>query len=229
MKKIYFLVLAVAMMAFSVSASAQFMNSSSSMSSSSAVESIFNTFDVTYSPMNLNAKYGDVTNSEKLNAVSLNWNQARAISTSVPVYLTYGAGVQYAWMTDSDDDWKSTSSFLTVKVPVNLLYNFNIPSTSVNLMPYVGLNLQGHILGQEKMTYSDGDSKETHNLNYFSKKDMDDEPFNRFVVGWQIGAKVAFNKYFVGVAYEGPVSNLYKEGDLKINYNGVNISLGLMF
>ena len=77
----------------------------------------------------------------------------------------------------------------------------------------------------------DGET-ESESFSYFSKDDMEDiygKAFNRILLGWQIGAKVAYDKYFFGIAYEGPVTNLYKNGDAKINFNYVNISLGIRF
>lgn len=222
-------------MLMGVSASAQFMQSTggSKASSSASVEDVFSTFDFTYSPVTMKAEGDGESDSEDLNGLSLNWTQARLVTSQLPIYLQYGAGLQYTWKTEGesedDYDWKSTTSFLTVKVPVNVLYNFAVPNTSVSVMPYIGLNAQFHVLGQLKATVEYGDEKETKKINYFSKDDMDDETYNRFCLGWQIGAMVAFNKYFVGVGYQGPVTNLYKEGDLKINTSQVNISLGIKF
>lgn len=236
MKKLYFLLVIAALCFTSTVASAQFINQGASNNSTSAeFKSIMNFFDVTYSPVNFKAIYDDESETEDLNAISLNWGQARAIATTLPLYLHYGFGLQYAWLTDSEKDdyydynYKSTTSFLTAKIPVNLMYSLNIPNTNASVIPYIGLNLQGHIIGQNKTeTEYDGDS-ETEKVNLFNKDDMDDEQFNRFVVGWQVGAKVALNKCFIGIAYEGPVTNLYKDGDYKINTNQINISLGIRF
>lgn len=240
MKKIGFFLASVAFFVSGVAASAQFVNQGgsgrSAAPSSAEVEAVFNTFDFTYSPFNLKAEGGGESATQEMNALSLNWAQARALTTAYPVYLQYGVGLQYAWKTDSDSEdyhsYKETMSFLTAKIPVNLMYCFNVPQTNVALMPYVGLNLQGHILGQTnwKETY-DGES-ESGKVNYFSDEDMEDNTYNRIVLGWQIGAKVAFNKYFVGIAYEGPVTNLFKydgDGDYKINTNQINISIGMKF
>ena len=221
-------------MLMGVSASAQFMQSTggSKASSSASVEDVFNTFDFTYSPVTMKAEYDGDTESEDMNGVSLNWAQARLVTSQLPVYLQYGAGLQYTWKTDgeSEDDyeWKTTTSFLTVKVPVNVLYNFAVPNSSVSVMPYIGLNAQFHVLGQSKATVDYDGEKETEKINYFSKDDMED-PYNRFCLGWQIGAMVSYDKYFVGVGYQGPVTNLCKVGDIKINTSQVNISLGIKF
>lgn len=245
MKKIYFYVAAVALILSSVTASAQFMNSSagSRAASTADVESVFNTFDLTYSPLDFGSYYDgeeyededDVTGD--MNAFSLNWAQASALTANLPIYLQYGAGLQYAWKTDGDSgaDWKysSTVSFLTVKVPVNVLYCYTLPNTSVSLMPYVGLGLHGHLLGQVKYSSTYYGETESDTMNSFSKDDMDGDELNRFTLNWQIGAKVSFNRYIVGVGYEGPVTHLMKEkfdGEtFTVNTHQVNISLGIRF
>lgn len=221
-------------MLMSVSASAQFMQSNGGSKAKASVEDVFNTVDLTYSPVTMKASYEGDSTTDDLNGLSLNWAQARLLTDQLPVYLQYGAGVQFTWKTDtSSDDYydvkvKNTTTFLTVKVPVNVLYNFAIPNTALSVMPYVGLNAQIHVLGQSKTTTTYEDDKETSKMSYFSKDDTEN-PYNRFVIGWQIGAMVSFNKYFVGIGYNGPVTSLYKNGDFKIQTSQVNISLGIMF
>lgn len=221
-------------MLMSVTASAQFMQSNGGSKAKASVEDVFNTVDLTYSPVTMKASYDGDSTTDDLNGLSLNWAQARLLTDQLPVYLQYGAGVQFTWKTDtrSDDYYdmkvKNTTTFLTVKVPVNVLYNFAIPNTNLSVMPYLGLNAQVHVLGQSKTTTTYEDEKETSKMSYFSKDDMED-PYNRFVLGWQIGAMVSYDKYFVGIGYNGPVTSLYKNGDLKIQTSQVNISLGIMF
>ena len=218
-------------MLMSVSASAQFMQSSGSKSSA-AVEDVFSTFDLTYSPATMKLTEDDYSETIDFNGLSLNWSQALLMTDQLPIYLQYGAGFQFSWYTNSrsygDYDYKTTISFLTVKVPVNVLYNFAIPNTNLSVMPYVGLNAQVHVLGQNKTTVDDGEEKQTSKYSYFSKDDMED-PYNRFVLGWQIGAMVSYNKYFVGIGYSGPVTCLYKNDDFKIKTSQINISLGIKF
>lgn len=221
-------------MLMSVTASAQFMQSNGGSKAKASVEDVFNTVDLTYSPVTMKASYDGDSTTDDLNGLSLNWSQARLLTDQLPVYLQYGAGVQFTWKTDtrSDDYYdmkvKNTTSFLTVKVPVNVLYNFAIPNTNLSVMPYLGLNAQVHVLGQSKTTTTYEDEKETSKISYFSKDDMED-PYNRFVLGWQIGAMVSYDKYFVGIGYNGPVTSLYKNGDYKIQTSQVNISLGIKF
>ena len=219
-------------MLMSVSASAQFMQSNGGSKAKASVEDVFNTVDLTYSPINEKTTIGDRSSTTDYNGISLNWSQARLMTDKLPIYLQYGAGAQFSWYTDSSSsdyyDVKTTTSFLTVKVPVNVLYNFAIPNTNLSVMPYLGLNAQVHVLGQTKASQEYDGETETTKVNYFSKDDMED-PYNRFVLGWQIGAMVSYDKYFVGIGYNGPVTSLYKNGDFKIQTSQVNISLGIMF
>ena len=87
-KSIFFAAVAVFML-MGVSASAQFMQSTggSKASSSASVEDVFNTFDFTYSPVTMKAEYDGDTESEDMNGVSLNWAQARLVTSQLPVYL----------------------------------------------------------------------------------------------------------------------------------------------
>ena len=219
-------------MLMSVSASAQFMQSNGGSKAKASVEDVFNTVDLTYSPVTMKATMGGSSLTEDYNGISLNWSQARLMTDKLPIYLQYGAGAQFSWYTDSSSsdyyDVKTTTSFLTVKVPVNVLYNFAIPNTNLSVMPYLGLNAQVHVLGQSKTSQEYDGETQTFKVNYFSKDDMED-PYNRFVLGWQIGAMVSYDKYFVGIGYNGPVTSLYKNGDFKIQTSQVNISLGIMF
>ena len=220
-------------MLMSVSASAQFMQSNAGSKAKVSVEDVFNTVDLTYSPITMKSTMGGSSLTEDYNGISLNWSQARLMTDKLPIYLQYGAGAQFSWYTDSisydDSNVKTTTTFLTVKVPVNVLYNFAIPNTNLSVMPYLGLNAQIHVLGQSKTSQEYDGETQTVKTNFFSKDDMEDHPYNRFVLGWQIGAMVSFDKYFVGIGYNGPVTNLYEYDDAKIQNSQVNISLGIMF
>ena len=203
---------AFAMMATAISAFAQ--------------EKMFNTADFTYSPVTMKLKGNGSDISTKYNAVSVNWDQAFLLPTSFPLYLQYGAGLQYTWKNEKEEGIKKSDNFLTVKVPVSVMYMFELPNFPLTIMPYAGLNLQAHLIGQHKTTV-DGES-DKH--SYFNKDDMGGDPYNRFVLGWQLGAKFMYQDYFIGLSYNGPITNLYKySSDAKIRYSQFNISVGYRF
>ncbi len=211
MKKL--LIIAASVALFGVTASAQVINS----------------VELGYSPVTLNSNATIIglnsSESENLNAISASWSQARAILDSTPLYVQYGAGVQYAWNVEETDLVKTSKDFLTIKVPVNVLFDLAIPSTPVHLMPFAGVNVQGYLLGQQSMT----GGKTTTKVDLFEEY----EDMNRVVLGWQAGAKVAFQNFFVGVSYEGPITNLLhttgSNSEIKMNTHQVNISLGISF
>ena len=100
-------------------------------------------------------------------------------------------------------------------------------------MPYAGIHVLGHIMGKQNDTEwisIDGDrEKTTEIINLFSSEDMGNHKLNRFGIGWQVGAKVAFDRFLIGLAYEGPLSNLEKDDTYKLRRSQANISIGVMF
>lgn len=209
-----------AFMMVSVSASAQFMTSQT-QGTSSDVPDKMSFFSVSYSPATMNVIEGAASVSDEMHSVSAAWSKAEAVHPSQPVYLEYGLTGQ--WLFDKEDE--VSTNFVALKVPANLMYKYDIPQTTYSIAPYVGLNLTGYLLG----TSSVKSGNEKVSVNWFSKDDMGDERFNRITVGWQVGAKVYLNDIFVGIGYEGPVTQMYKDGDLKSNFTFVNISLGMTF
>lgn len=240
MKKL--IVIACALLALSATASAQFMNSGASTSTSKNSGAaawisndhadVFNTFSFTYSPMNIDGWSGNIED-DGLNALSLTWTQARNVMASQPLYVEYGVGAQWSFWSDSESDGdmevSSSLNFLSLKVPVSVMYLVSVPNTQITLAPYLGLNLTGYLLGQQKISMEYEGESESRSSSCFSKDDMGGEPYNRFGLGWHIGARVGFGKYFFNIGYEGPITNLYKSGSYEVSTNQVNISLGLTF
>lgn len=151
--------------------------------------------------------------SESFSGFAVNYTQAISITQSAPLFIEWGLGAQ--WSTKSENDIKM--NFVSMKVPLNLVYDFQIPGTNINLDPYVGINLRGNVWGEVK------------NDNYDTKYDLfdsDEGDCNRFQFGGHLGVKARFNNsFFVGVGY-GFDFNEFDE-DTKINE--LSLSLGLAF
>ena len=242
MKKLMFIAAMAAFILMDVTASAQFVQSSgkpSGTSSAADPEALFSTVDFTYSPMTINASSGNGSDSADMTGLSINWSQARLLTNQLPLYLQYGAGLQYSWYKDSDSyegdyysySYSATTSFLTLSVPVNVVCNFAVPNTPISVMPYLGLSANLHILGQTTTTMEEDGVEESKTYSFFSEDDMgsSSSTYNRFVLGWQVGAMVSLDKYFLRFGYSGPVTNLYSQGEFKINTSQVNLSIGLRF
>lgn len=218
---------------------------SSIMASGQSVGSVFNTLDATYSSVRQKQIMDRYDQSTNENAFSLNYSQARQIFASNPVYVQYGLGLQYSYHVNKDQDdvnyngtmisggFTVLTSFLSAKLPVNIMYCIPVFDTSLTLMPFAGFNLQGYFLGRQKDTewISINGDRETivDKTNLFNSDQMGGNPLNRITVGWQAGAKLAIGRYLLGVAYEGPLSNLQKGDTYKVRRSQVNICLGYMF
>ena len=209
------------------------------------IDELFNTIEVSYSPVKLNQKFERYTRTIDENAFSLNYNQALQISYYYPLYVQYGAGLQYTFHTNKDQDdvkyngtyysagFITRSSIVTANLPVNIMYCFTIPNVDINIMPYAGLNFSWNIAALQNYTEwssVDGEKKSTkEKTNMLKKEDMGGHPFKRVEFGWQTGAKVSYGRLLFGVAYQGPFTNLQVYDDYKLRRSQVNISLGIIF
>lgn len=204
-----------AMIMVVTSASAQFTNVRQSGSSSVINTDEWNSFWVEWNPSTFSPKRGD---SESFNAFSLGLSKSFSLTSSAPLFLEAGGGVQYSFASDFiSDDIKL--SMLSIKIPLSLVYKFDIPNSSVSLMPYAGFNLRFNILAK----LSDDDS-----LDLFDKDDMggSDNTWNRFQIGWQIGLKAKLGQSFLlGASYGTDFSEISE----KVHINTATVSLGFTF
>lgn len=149
--------------------------------------------------------------SESFTGWAINYTRATSVTQSAPLFLEYGAGVQYSY---TSEDYR-TINYVSVKVPVNLIYDFKIPNTNINLDPYVGLKLRYNVWGEY-----DNDYYGSYNL-FGDKYD-----WNRFQVGAQIGVKARFNnKFFVGLGYGFDFNEIAED----ITVNELSLSAGIVF
>lgn len=238
MKKIKAIMVAVALIA-STSAFAQFSNAKSPASATSSDNKGWSTVYFEYSPSKLSYS-GDEDDSQSFTGLSLGYNRAFSLSNSVPLFLETGIGVQYSFYSDEEEYsgyYYSAKANLDVyivsaNIPVELLYAWQIPNSTVELIPHAGINLRFNALGEATVKaeassgYSKGSAEKSYNL--FDKDDMESiesNTFNRFQIGWKIGVKARFNKRFmIGLAY-GSDSEISK----KINTSGVNLTAGITF
>ena len=234
MRKIKFLATAI-LLVVSSSVFAQFTNSSSQSSNVNADG--WNTFYFQLNPSKISIDIKDSKN-QSFTGLTLGYGKAVHISSSEPLYFETGIAVQYSSYKIDDDDYETNDDYETgdahlalasAKVPLNILYNFQIPNSTIEIAPYLGATLRYNIWGEEKTTLNSkyNDEKEkTYNL--FDKKDMDGSNYtwNRFQIGWQIGVNARFNsKLLLGLSYGSDFSEIYK----KAKINTTSITLGYCF
>lgn len=214
MKKMLF---TAAMLMLSSVSFAQFSNSSSSSSSDVSTDG-WSTIWVEYNPMKV--KY-DISGAddESLTGFSAGYSQAFSLSQNTPLFLEAGIGAQYANYSESakmsyngkkyniDQD----ITIWSAKVPVNFIYCYSIPNSSVKIAPFAGVTLRYNVSGTLKYE----GAGESIKYDLFKKSDMeeanllDGKEWKRFQVGWQIGLKAFFGQSFMaGLSYGSDFSEI---------------------
>lgn len=244
------LLVATVLMAACTSASAQFANSKGSGIASTTDTNGWNTVWVQYNPGSWNYDVKGVDDIT-FNSFSLGYSRAFSVTNRLPLFVEAGAGLQYYWSSEDTDIEDGTvtakTHMLSVKVPVDLLYRFQLSNSSIAIMPYAGLNLRYNMSGKAKYEYSesddddffnapslassgfdaDDDEDESDESDLFDKKDMgSDGVWKHFQIGWHVGVKAQFGKNFMaGVGYGSDFSELAK----KMKSGEWTIQLGYTF
>lgn len=164
-------------------------------------------FKVSYSKASIQASEGRISLTMDLNGLSVGVSQARALPGELPFLYEYGADLLMAF-------GDNNTTLFSAVVPVNLMYRLDLGQ--IQLLPFAGLNMTAHIVGQSKF---DG-----YTYNWF-KKEGEIEACNRFQLGAQFGAKALYGKYFFGLSYQPSLTNL----DDNTSLNILNVSVGLTF
>ena len=215
------LLLAAALMVCA-SASAQFTNASSKKSSSSIeVTSGWNNLYVQYNSHKFNDNDNALFHKGSMDGFTIGYNRGIGLSSSMPLYLEVGGGLQYS--TGSNDD--VDVHLLSVVAPVSVLYHFSFPNSTIGIEPLAGLNFRYNGWGEIK------DDEDTYDP--FSDDDTDDNPANRFQVGLHLGVNAVFKKFVLGLKYNIGLSNFWKfKGDYEttnVKFNTFTISAGYRF
>lgn len=236
MKKFKLFVLA-AFLGLATSASAQFVNSGSSSSSASSTSSSFDFTSVktdgwsriyvSYLPSKMKLDYDDADDM-KFKGFQVGWLKGFGLTQRLPLYMEAGAAIQYRSYKDEESDsyydFSQKCNLLSLNIPVNLLYRFNI-TDDFSVSPYLGLDFRINLLGKIKYeeTY-DGDT-DSWDGNLFDDDDMDNEAWKRFQAGWHIGVGVDYRIIHIAVEYGTDFNEIAE----KSKFATTAITLGLNF
>ena len=236
MKKFKLFVLA-AFLGLATSASAQFVNSGSSNSSASSTSSSFDFTSVktngwsriyvSYLPSKMKLDYDDADDM-KFKGFQVGWLKGFGLTQRLPLYMEAGAAIQYRSYKDEESDsyydFSQKCNLLSLNIPVNLLYRFNIKD-DFSISPYFGLDFRINLLGKNKYeeTY-DGDT-DSWDGNLFDDDDMDNEAWKRFQAGWHIGVGFDYRIIHIAVEYGTDFNEIAE----KSKFATPAITLGLNF
>lgn len=224
--------LLVALLAMVSSVSAQFANTnvqSSGNKMSSVDTEGWEKVYVSYNPMKMiiDTKGAD---DVEFTGFSLGYSKGYSISKDFPLFAEVGIEGTYAFKTmDAEDlgynsnyDIEQKTTYVGVSVPLNLGYKFTITEKNLSIVPYVGVNLRGNIIGKYKIIQDD----EEEDYDYFDKDDVGkDGQWKRVQFGYQLGIGLYYNQVYVGVGHSKDMSELCK----KTKISKTSITLGYTF
>ncbi len=219
MKTIKFLATAF-MFAVATTASAQFTNTSGAAAAPVNTEG-WNSFYVQYNPSTLDVDGEGID----FTGFSVGWNKAFPVSKDIPLFVEAGIGLQYLNYSDEfvdyDYEYDAKINVFSAKIPVSLMYNWQIPNSKFSIAPYAGLYLRANITGKMELS----DDYDNVDADLFDDDDMDGEPWKRVQFGYQIGVNARYNNVFAGISYGGDFSEIAEESKFK----STSITLGFCF
>lgn len=226
------------MMMLSTSAFAQFSNTNSSVGSSNSGSGIgliknCNPYDrvtLDYVNRSISPKHGDDVST---NGFALDYIHGFSLSSSLPLFLETGIGFDLGFWGKSsdeddydeyDEDAEVNLTTMSISVPVNLAYKLQF-TDAFSLQPFIGLNFKVNALAKYKMTFEDYE-EDNEDWSAFDKEYMGKEGvWNRFQMGWHIGAGINYNNFYLGLSYGTDFIELCK----KTNTGTFKIGVGLNF
>lgn len=117
-------------------------------------------------------------------------------------------------------EYKESINIMSLTVPLNVSYKIGLSETAT-LQPYTGFGVKLNVVGKGSLIVS-GDKAD---FNFFDKIDAGEASWNRFQIGWHIGAGVNVKKFYIGFEYGLDMMSL--SSTIKTSHLG--ISLGLNF
>lgn len=256
MKKFY--LLAVALLAMATSASAQFVQSTTTQTAQSNTAN-FSSALAGMSTAEYARFYGGY------NIVGIEWSdyqselekeipfqkgftlgylKATNAVENMPIFLEYGANVMYSFGEESKsyyDEYdyykeKVSINMISVNVPINLSLKYEL-NNNLSVAPYVGANFRFNIAStvkfeaEEKM---DGDTySESFEIDLLD--DSDDEAgevaAGRFQLGLNYGVGVNYNNIYIGIGQTTDLSNIIdiEDEDMTGKFGFTTISVGINF
>lgn len=213
----------------------------SSSSTGKAADDSYGRFNFGYSLWTASPSGGEGTG---YNGFFIDWVIAGVnISNGTPLFAEFGVKMDYNfWKEDTGSDkYKNSASYMAVSIPVNLTYRLPLGDGGVKLSPFAGINLKFNVTGESKREYPEehtstigtGRYQSTYTstiqkkvtTNWFDSEDMNDHPYKRFQLGWQIGANLDIKKFTIGLSYGTDFIKIAE----KVNTSTFNVGIGFNY
>lgn len=153
-----------------------------------------------YNPLMLEKNVDD---DESAHGWSMGYMHGFNIAESQPWYLELGGVFVFNFKKLNEPTITSSYTVATTVatyrgysliVPVNLTYKISLGRSNVSLSPFAGFTFKGNLKAKE---YIDNKS-----YDYFDKELMGkDYKWKRFQAGWQAGANLDIDEFYIGLHY----------------------------
>ena len=208
----------------------------------------FYSLEMYYAPSQYIYNGSDLTvkDEEPFKQTGLGISINKPLSKTIHLYLNYGVGFVFAnYKHEEKIDFPDPSGkihpnmkqsieylYFSGVYKVNVGYLIRIPSTTIAFFPYVGAYARAHIGGKCYLEYPSVDMEKRQ--IYQAKTDYslftqnaqnDNNAWNRFELGGNIGVKAYFGAFMVGVTYGTTFTDLYED----TNVTETRLSAGLKF
>lgn len=185
--------------------------------------------------------------ADATNGFAIDYIHGFSVSKTLPIFVETGIGANFGFWGDTNDesysdaDLKYRFTQISMAIPVNVAYKFNI-NENFSIQPYLGLNFKFNLYANMNWKFdcedselqddiddlSDDDFEETfgfpRNMSMFDKDYLGkDGQWKRFQLGWHVGVGVNIKALYIGLSYGTDFMPICKK------HNTSNFKVGLGF
>ncbi len=141
----------------------------------------YNRISLSYRNVYFGSEYGGAG----YNGGSFDYIHGFGLSSKIPLYIQTGASLAF---TTKDLGSGSYGGYATLDIPIGCAYRFVIPKTDLILLPSLGLDFKGNIIGTDDVA--------TDTQRWFDKYN-----YKRFQLGWYLSVGMSYKKLYFGLGY----------------------------
>lgn len=235
MKKVFLFILASS---FCLSLSAQFRrNNTVSYDDGLSTRDVYTSFCFSWHPVVLSVSGLDNYTPIPVNGISLYGSRIRSVLPSLPNLLVeYGLGFEYAFA-DFPEDARNQNDriygeMLSLRVPLNVMYRFDIPSAQITVFPYTGFEPYAVLRDKYCFYYKDEGKRSLDPSSwseYLHFYDQNGEyKSSRVHLDWKFGVRVLWRQFFFSSSYQVGLTR-YKLDGFSARISQAALSVGVMF
>lgn len=217
----------------------------------------WNSIYVKYNSSTIALKEGD---DKTFSGLSVGYTHSFSVLKTSPLFFETGAIIQYLFSSrkvnaldvydldkriiGTEHQIKDKIDYLSINIPLNLLYKINIPNSQLSFAPFLGVVGRFNLYANERTKTGEDLQKKLDYLasllgatSEFNSTGHDDNLLKKnnhfyedkwgvFQIGWHIGTNVYFNKHIMaGVSYGTDLMEITKDTKLK----NLSVSLAYIF